>query len=92
MSSKVTCNTSADVTDVGAVLNCLDGVTSREATTDQTITIAVKLEVWSIDLPRLNDTNAFNTAFRFGSDMSSFYPSGTPSERQWADWMPFLVK
>jgi hypothetical protein len=55
------------------------------------VTIPVKLEVWPIDLPMLNDTSSFNTAFRFGSDMSKYYPAGTPPSQQWDDWMPFLA-
>lgn len=55
------------------------------------VTIPVSLEVWPIDLPRLNDTDAFNTAFRFGSDMSAWYPPNTPPQQMWDDWLPFLA-
>jgi hypothetical protein len=54
------------------------------------VQIPVKLEVWSIDLPKLNDSGAFNTAFNFNSDMRAWYPPGTTPEQQWKDWMPFL--
>ncbi len=53
--------------------------------------VPVAVEVWDIDLPHLNDTNSFNTAFNFDSDMSKWYPAGTPSSQQWADWLPFLA-
>jgi hypothetical protein len=52
--------------------------------------VPVTLEVWDIDLPHTNDTNAFNTAFNFNSDMSTWYPPGTSQEKMWADWFPFL--
>jgi hypothetical protein len=35
-------------------------------------TIPVSLEVWDIDLPLLNDTESFNTAFNFNSNMSKW--------------------
>jgi hypothetical protein len=54
-------------------------------------TVPVKVEVWDIDLPHLNDTNSFNTAFNFNSDMSGWYPAGTSQETMWADWLPFLA-
>ena len=38
--------------------------------------VPVRLEVWDIDLPRLNDTGAFSTVFRFDSDMHKWYPKG----------------
>lgn len=53
--------------------------------------VPVKMEVWDIDLPLLNDSNAFNTAFNFNSDMSAWYPKGTPSATMWDDWLPFLA-
>ena len=53
--------------------------------------IPMRLEVWDIDLPRLNDSGAFNTAFRFDSDMRKWYPAGTAPAATWADWMPFLA-
>jgi hypothetical protein len=42
--------------------------------------VEVLLEVWPIDIPKLNDSDAFNTAFRFGSDMSSWcaHPPSPP--------------
>ena len=55
-------------------------------------TVPVKVEVWDIDLPHLNDTNSFNTAFNFNSDMSGWYPAGTSQETMWADWLPFLAQ
>ena len=48
------------------------------------------LQVWDIDLPHLNDTNAFNTAFNFNSNMAAWYPEGTEPEVWWNDWLPFL--
>ena len=54
-------------------------------------TIPIALEVWSIDLPMLNDTESFNTAFNFNSNMSSWYPEGTEPETWWADWLEFLA-
>jgi len=54
-------------------------------------TLPVKVEVWNIDLPKLNDTGAFSTAFNFNSNMSSWYPPGTRPETWWADWLPFLA-
>ena len=56
-----------------------------------TSTVPVALEVWPIDLPRLNASDAFNTAFRFDSDMAPWYAPGTPVAQQWADWLPFLA-
>ena len=35
-------------------------------------TVPVAVEVWDIDLPHLNDTDSFNTAFNFNSDMSKW--------------------
>ena len=54
-------------------------------------TAPVKVEVWDIELPHLNDTNAFNTAFNFNSNMSAWYPPGTQPETWWGDWLPFLA-
>ncbi len=42
--------------------------------------VPIKLEVWDIDLPLLNDTNAFSTLFNFGSNMSRWYAPGTKPE------------
>lgn len=53
--------------------------------------VPVKLEVWDIDLPLLNASDAFNTAFRFGSDMSKWYPNNTDPSIMWDDWFPFLA-
>ena len=50
----------------------------------------VKVEVWDIDLPRLNDSLSFNTAFNFNSNMSQWYPPNTPPSTWWEDWLPFL--
>jgi hypothetical protein len=66
--------------------------TGTDAGTPQLVArIPVRLEVWTIDLPRLNDSGAFNTAFRFDSDMHKWYPAGTTPAETWADWMPFLA-
>jgi hypothetical protein len=62
-----------------------------EAASGSLFSVPVVLEVWAIDLPRTNDTKAFNTAFNFNSDMSKWYPAGTSQETMWADWMPFLA-
>ena len=48
-------------------------------------TVPIKVEVWDIDLPHLNDTAAFNTAFNFNSDMSAWYAKGTDPEVWWND-------
>jgi hypothetical protein len=53
--------------------------------------VPIKLEVWDIDLPLLNDTNAFSTLFNFGSNMSRWYAPGTKPETWWEDWLPFLA-
>jgi hypothetical protein len=39
----------------------------------------------------LKDTDAFNTAFNFNSNMSHWYPPNTKPEVWWADWLPFLA-
>jgi hypothetical protein len=54
-------------------------------------TVPVTVEVWDIDLPRLNDSHSFNTAFNFNSNMEAWYPPGTPPEQTWQDWLPFLA-
>eukprot|EP00035_Acanthoeca_spectabilis_P017163 m.358835 g.358835 ORF g.358835 m.358835 type:complete len:670 (-) comp16619_c0_seq85:933-2942(-) len=54
-------------------------------------TVEVHVEVWDIDLPLVNDSKAFNTAFNFNSNMSLWYPVGTEPETWWADWLPFLA-
>jgi hypothetical protein len=60
--------------------------------------VPVSLEVWPIDLPRLNDSHAFNTAFTFAStepsstgNLRSWYPHLT-EQQIWDAWMPFLSK
>jgi hypothetical protein len=64
---------------------------AREARDE--VSVPVRLEVWPIDLPRTNESAAFNTAFRFGNGgmLSSWYPPGTPAHTQWDDWFPFLA-
>ena len=52
------------------------GVSGRE----MFASFGVKLEVWDIALPLLNDSGAFNTAFNFDSNMSAWYPHGTQPE------------
>eukprot|EP00039_Didymoeca_costata_P011634 m.164356 g.164356 ORF g.164356 m.164356 type:complete len:644 (+) comp15233_c0_seq9:178-2109(+) len=71
------------------------GTVTLESTTSSgtvTNTIDINFEIWNISIPKLNDTNAFNTAFRFGSDMSAWYPVGTAPLQMWQDWMPFLAR
>eukprot|EP01043_Picozoa_sp_COSAG02_P029474 COSAG02_NODE_1835_length_10714_cov_7.585437_13_plen_401_part_00 len=67
------------------------GSLSVAAKTGTLFSVPIKLEVWDIDLPRLNDTNAFNTAFNFNSNMSRWYAPGTQPETWWEDWLPFLA-
>ena len=52
----------------------------------------VAVEVWPVDLPRLDDAHAFRTAFNFNSNMSSWYPQGTEPATWWSDWFSFLAK
>ena len=54
-------------------------------------TVPVSMEVWEIELPLLNDTDSFNTAFNFNSNMSKWYPQGTDPETWWGDWLAFLA-
>ena len=52
----------------------------------------VAVEIWPVDLPRLDDAHAFRTAFNFNSNMSSWYPQGTEPATWWSDWFSFLAK
>ena len=70
------------------------------AATGSLFTVPVVLEVWDIDLPRLNESGSFNTAFTFsgldsidknGPGLRRYYPSKSDKEI-WEAWMPFLAK
>ena len=65
--------------------------TTAAASRETFASIEVRLEVWDIDLPLQNDTDAFSTVFNFDSDLGDWYPAGTPPEVIWADWLPFLA-
>lgn len=54
-------------------------------------TVPIALEVWDIDLPKLNDSAAFNTAFSFSEHLDRWYPPGTAGSTIWDDWLPFLA-
>ena len=61
------------------------------------VSVPVALEVWAIDLPRLNDTSSFSTAFTFsgldkpGPSLRRFYPAQSDTEI-WEAWLPFLAR
>eukprot|EP01046_Picozoa_sp_COSAG06_P005144 COSAG06_NODE_226_length_19747_cov_9.234121_13_plen_703_part_00 len=62
------------------------------ATAGSLFSVRISVEVWDIDIPRINDTDSFNTVFNFGdSNMYKWYPPGTTAETMWNDWHPFLA-
>lgn len=75
----------------GQVAGKYSGTFDLVDATGTLFSVPVAVEVWDIDIPRLNDTHSFNTAFNFNSDLSAWYPPGTSEEQMWQDWLPFLA-
>ena len=66
-------------------------VVSMDSPASSGFTVPVALEVWDIDLPLLNDTAAFNTAFSFSEHLERWYPPNTSGATIWEEWLPFLA-
>ena len=87
---------SVTLTAINASASGTTGSSTDKAGSRVTLaTVPVRLEVWPIDLPRLNDSDAFGTAFTFGSTgqwrLESWYPNSSYAEI-WSKWYPFLAK